>query len=159
MNWALLLNILIFCGILILVNIPAPFLELEFESDNKPRLWYQPQGFVIPIIWFILFALLGIARHSLLQNGLPHLQGWLFSLAVLCATYAYYTLGLAKLTDLSALWYGLFGNVAVILFAGFVTFKLYPASNIAALLTLPVVIWTSFATLIVLGEMRIEKLL
>lgn len=159
MNWALISSILLFYGILILVNVPAPFLGLEFESENKPRLWYQPPGFVIPVVWFILFTLLGIARHILLQNGMSHLQGWLFALAVLCATYAYYTLGLAKLTDISTLWYGLFGNVAVILFAGFIAFKLYPASNTAALLTLSVVIWTSFATLIVLGEMRMEKLL
>ena len=159
MNWALIGSILIFYAILIGVNLPAPFLGLEFEEGDKPKLWYQPPGYVIPIVWFVLFTLLGTARQHLLALGQPELQYWLFALALLCATYAYYTLGLAKWTGISALWYGLYGNLAVILFAVFVAAKLYPVSATAALLTLPVALWTTFATLIVVGEMRLEKLI
>ncbi|MCB0518090.1 MAG: hypothetical protein H6577_15680 [Lewinellaceae bacterium] len=68
------------------------------------------------------------------------MQGWLFALAVLCATYAYYTLGFAKLTGISALWYGLFGNIAVILLSSLVVFKLYQEAKTSALLTLPVIL-------------------
>ena len=159
MIWTILLSILIFYGILVVVNIPAPFLGLEFETGNTPRLWYQPPGFVIPIVWFVLFTLLGVARYKLLQTGEAQLQWWLFALAVLCAAYAYYTLGLAKLTDISALWYGLIGNIAVIVFAAVVVFRLLPASPTAAWLTVPVIGWTLFASLIVVGEMRLERLI
>ncbi|GAB2791685.1 hypothetical protein GCM10027275_40670 [Rhabdobacter roseus] len=159
MYWSLLLSILLFFGILIVVNIPAPFLGLNFESDAKPRLWFQPPGFVIPIVWFVLFTLLGIARYNLLQAQQNGYQGWLLGLAVLCATYAYYTLGLAKWMGISALWYGLIGNLIVIAFAALVVYKLYPVSKVASFLTLPVILWTAFASLIVVGEMKLEKLI
>lgn len=156
---ALIGSILIFYGILVVVNIPAPFIGLEFESDNVPRLWYQPPGYVIPIVWFVLFALLGTARYNLVESGEADFQWWLFSLALLCAAYAYYTLGFARLTHISALWFGLIGNIVVILFAAIVVYKLLPVSKAAAFLTIPVMVWTTFATLIVIGEMKLEKLI
>lgn len=60
--WQLAGNIALMFGIRIAVNIPAAFLGLEFELGTKPRLWFQPPGFVIPVVWFILLTLLGIAR-------------------------------------------------------------------------------------------------
>jgi tryptophan-rich sensory protein len=59
---------------------------------------------------------------------------------VLCATYACYTLGLAKVTGISALWYGLAGNAAVIIAAILVAYKVYPVSQTAAFLFIPVAI-------------------
>ena len=106
MVWSLFFSILSFYGILIVVNIPAPFLGLNFENGEAPKLWYAPPGFVIPIVWFVLFTLLGIGRYYLIQTSTNH-QWWLYGLALLCATYAYYTLGLAKITHVSALlWFG-----------------------------------------------------
>jgi tryptophan-rich sensory protein len=141
------------------VNIPAPFIGLEFETGEKPKLWYAPPGYVIPIVWFILFTLLGFARDLLIRTEHKNYQWWLYALAFLCATYAYYTLGLAKLTGLSALWFGLAGNVLVILLASYVAYKLFPVNHAAAWLTLPVIIWTIFANIIVVGELRLEKLI
>lgn len=156
---SLITSILIFYGILIVVNIPAPFIGLEFEQGATPRLWYAPPGFVIPIVWFVLFTLLGIARYQLIQQGSGEYQRWLFGLAILCAAYAYYTLGLAKLTHISALWYGLVGNLLVILVAAWVVYILFPVRPSAAWLTVPVIIWTTYASLIVLGELKLAKLL
>lgn len=155
----LLVSILIFYGILIVVNLPAPFIGLQFDSGETPKLSYAPPGFVIPVVWFVLFTLLGISRYNLVQTAQTNYQWWLFGLAFLCATYAYYTLGLAKLTSVSALWFGLIGNIAVILFAMFTIYKLGPVSKISAYLVLPVIVWTAFASLIVVGEMKLEKLL
>jgi tryptophan-rich sensory protein len=156
MNASFVYSLLLFYGILVVVNIPAPFLGLEFKSDRTQRLWYQPPGFVIPIVWFVLFTLLALSRNILLQSGKTNLQGWLFALAALCALY--YTLGLAKLTGISALWFGLAGNLAVIIFAAVVFFKLLPFSTPAAWLAFPVIVWTLYATLLVIGEMKLEKL-
>jgi len=158
MTLQLIFSILIFYAILIGVNIPAPFIGLEFESSSKPKLWYAPPGFLIPIVWFVLFTLLGIARYKLVINGQAGAQWWLFALALLCASYAYYTLGLSKLTHISALWFGLWGNIVVILFAVLVVAMLYPINPTAAHLTIPVIIWTLYANLIVLGEMKMQKL-
>jgi tryptophan-rich sensory protein len=121
MAWTIFKSILLVYSILILVNIPASLIRWEFENEPSRRLWYQPPGVVIPIVWFVLFNLLGFARYTLLQASHASLQGWLFGLAFLCATYAYYTLGLVKLTQVSALWLALFGNIAVIVFAAFTT--------------------------------------
>lgn len=159
MIWPLVISILTFYGILIAVNIPAPFIGLEFDSGETPKLWFAPPGYVIPIVWFVLFTLLGIARYKLMQSGYPDLQWWLYGLAFLCATYAYYTLGLAKLTHISALWLGLIGNIIVILFTAVVVYKLSTINKTTALLTLPVIIWTVYASFIVVGEMKLEKLI
>ena len=159
MAWSYISSILIFYGILILTNVPAPFIGLEFDSGEQPKLWYAPPGIVIPIVWFLLFAMLGIGRQELLKVNEASYQWFLYGLAILCAAYAYYTLGLAKLTHISALWYGLIGNILVILFAAFVVYKLLPISKAAAYLTVPVIIWTTFASLIVIGEMRLAKLI
>lgn len=159
MTWTLILSILTFYGILVAVNIPAPFIGLDFDSGETPKLWYTPPGFVIPIVWFVLFTLLGIGRYNLLQTEFINYQWWLYGLAFLCATYAYYTLGLAKVTNISALWFGLIGNIVVILFAAFVVYKLVSINKTAALLTIPVIVWTAFASLIVIGEMKLEKLI
>lgn len=158
MNW-LITSIFLFYGILILVNVPAAWLGLEFESNTQPKLWFQPPGFVIPLVWFLLFTLMGIARFYLTKSNQPSLQWSLFMLAILCASYAYYTLGLAKWTGISALWFGLLGNMVVILFAAVVVVQLYEFSKTAAYLVVPVILWTSYATLIVIGEMRLEKLI
>ena len=77
----------------------------------------------------------------------------------MCATYAYYTLGLAKITHVSALWFGLIGNLVVIIFAILVVYKLFPINKVSALLTIPVILWTMFASIIVIGEMKLEKLI
>lgn len=155
----LILSILLFYAILIVVNIPAPLLGLEFESGNNPRLWYQPPGFVISIAWFVLFTLLGIARYLLVESGQGQLTGWLIALAVLCASYAYYTLGLARLTGIPGLWFGLIGNILVIVFAVIVAYRLLHALPAAGWLVVPVVVWTAYASLIVIGEMRQAGLL
>ncbi len=158
MNSLLLLSILSFYGILIVVNLPAPLLGLNFESGKKPGLWYAPPGFVIPIIWFVLFTLLGVGRYYLLNSGLGNYQWWLYTLALLCATYAYYTLGLARLTGVSALWFGLMGNIVVIVFACVVVGRLLPIDRATAFLVVPVIVWTIFASVIVIGELKMEKL-
>lgn len=160
MNMQLILNVLLMYAILIGVNLPAPFLGLSFrETEPRRRLWFEPPGFVIPLAWFILFTLLGIARHLLLTAGGEPSGGWLIIvLAVLCACYAYYTLGLARLTGVSALWFGLGGNLAVIILALVVALLLRPISATVSLLVLPVAVWTGYATAIVLGEMRAQRL-
>ncbi|CAN5350563.1 hypothetical protein BH23BAC1_BH23BAC1_08690 [soil metagenome] len=152
MPWNIIFSIIVFYVILILVNIPAPFLGLEFDSGENQKLWYAPPGFIIPIAWFVLFTLLGVARYNLVSLGQQDSQWWLFALAFLCATYAYYTLGLAKITHISALWFGLFGNMVVIFFAALIVWKLYYISKTGSYLTLPVILWTSYANLIVIGE-------
>ncbi|HQU83371.1 MAG TPA: tryptophan-rich sensory protein [Pyrinomonadaceae bacterium] len=155
----ILINILLFYAILIVINIPAPFLGLNFENDSNKTAWYALPDFLIPLVWFVLFTLLGIARYFVVESAEAYYSKLLIGLGILCAAYAYYTLGLESLTGISALWFGLAGNIAVILYTAFVVWSLYRVVPAAAFLTVPVVIWTSFATLIVLAELKDAKLL
>ncbi|MDO8966263.1 MAG: TspO/MBR family protein [Algoriphagus sp.] len=151
-------NILLFYGILFFINVPAYFLGLRFEgNEHKRRLWFEPPGFVIPIVWVFLFLLLAILRYKLVQIEADYLAKMTIGLAVVCASYAYYTLGLEKLTGISALKFGLIGNVVVILVALWVGVTVAELSSNLSYLVFPIVAWTFFATMIILGQLRLAK--
>lgn len=155
---SLVLNILLFYGILVLTNVPAYFLGLKFEGNEpKKRLWFEPPGIVIPIVWLFLFLLLAILRYKLVQIQANYLANITIVLAVVCASYAYYTLGLEKLTGISALKFGLAGNVLVILAALWVGVMVSELSSNLSYFVFPIVAWTFFATMIILGQLRFEK--
>ena len=159
MSGALLANLGLLYAILVGVNIPAPFLGLDF-GDSERRLAYEPPVYVIPLAWFVLFGLLGVARYEVTRLDPRAVTRWLIvALAVLCATYAYYTLGLAKLTGVSALWCGLGGNLLVIAAALAVACAAGRDSAAAGVLVLPVAVWTAYATAIVIGQMRTNGLI
>lgn len=152
-------NILLFYGILFLTNVPAYFLGLKFEG-NAPikRLWFEPPGFVIPIVWVFLFLLLAILRYKLVSIEQDDLAKMTIVLAVVCASYAYYTLGLEKLTGISALKFGLIGNILVIVVALWVGVTVSELSSNLSYLVFPIVAWTFFATMIILGQLRLARI-
>lgn len=153
-----LLNLVLFYGILFLTNVPAYFLGLKFEgNEEKKRLWFEPPGFVIPIVWVVLFFLLALLRFKLEQIQAEDLSNMTLVLAFICASYAYYTLGLEKLTGISALKFGLAGNVLVILAALWVGRMVSDLSANLSYLVFPIVVWTFFATMIILGQLRMNK--
>ncbi|MFN3760497.1 MAG: tryptophan-rich sensory protein [Algoriphagus aquaeductus] len=154
----LLVNLLLFYAILFLINVPAYFLGLRFEGNEKrKRLWFEPPGFVIPLVWVFLFFLLAILRYNLMLIQESNLASMTILLALICSSYAYYTLGLEKLTGISALKFGLFGNILVILAALWVGRKVSDLSAGLSYLVFPIVVWTFFATMIILGQLRLSK--
>jgi len=161
MNRDLAMNLALLFGILVVVNLPAPWLGLSFSDGEKAaRLWYEPPGWIIPLVWWVLFTLMAVARYELGKVGTGQSgRKLIVGLAVLCASYAYYTLGLTRLTGISSLWFGLFGNLLVIACALFITFSVAAVSVVAARLILPIVIWTAYATAIVVGQLRAQRLL
>ena len=153
-----LINLLIFYSILFLTNVPAYFLGLKFQGNEKPkRLWFEPPAFVIPAVWVILFFLLAVLRFKLVQIQADELAGMTLILAFICASYAYYNLGLEKLTGISALKLGLAGNVLVILTALWVGGMVSELSANLSYLVFPIVVWTFFATMIILGQLRLSN--
>lgn len=107
-NWSLLFSVLLMDGIIILINIPASLLGLTFDNEpNTQQLWFEPPGYVVPIIWFVLFTLMGLSRYVVVrQSDASVAGGIIIGFAVLCASYAFYTLGLSKITGISPLWFG-----------------------------------------------------
>ncbi len=121
------------------------FLGLKFEGNApKKRLWFEPPGYVIPVVWVFLFLLLAILRYKLVSIEADELAKMTIVLAVVCASYAYYTLGLEKLTGISALKFGLFGNILVILVALWVGVTVSELSSNLSYLIFPIVAWTFF---------------
>ncbi len=156
MNWMLFFSIILFYFILVLVNIPASFIGIELYPDDKPRLWYQPRGIVISAIWFVLFTFLGIARYQLIITENEDAVRWLIFLAIVSAGYVYYTVGLARVTALSEAGLGLLGNVLLMVLTSLVIYKLLLVSLKAALLVLPLLGWTAYASLINIGELTLR---
>lgn len=158
MNSSLLFNIGLLWGMLFLTNIPAYFLGLKFEGNvPKKRLWFEPPGFVIPIVWVFLFLMLAYLRYKLVIGNEHDLAMMILILAFICASYPYYTLGLEKFTRISALKFGLGGNILVILTALWVGIEISNFSANLSYFIYPIVIWTFFANMIILGQLRILK--
>lgn len=151
-------NISLFLGILFLVNIPAPFLGLKFKGNSvRKRLWFEPAGSVIPVVWIGLFLILGFLRYQLVLLGASNLADMLILFALICSTYAYYTIGLEKLTGISALKFGLFGNALIIISAIKIGVDVAELSKSLSYLIYPIVVWTFFASRIQLGQLRIKE--
>lgn len=143
---------------LILTNIPGFFFGLKFEGNApKKRLWFEPPGFVIPIVWVLLFLMLAFLRHKLVLGNEQDLAMMILVLAFICASYPYYTLGLEKVTGISALKFGLAGNILVILTALFVGIEISDFSANLSYFIYPIVVWTFFASMIILGQLRLLK--
>lgn len=158
MNSSLLFNIGLLWGILILTNIPAFFFGLKFEGNApKKRLWFEPPGFVIPIVWVFLFLMLAFLRYKLVLGNEHDLALMILVLAFICASYPYYTLGLEKLTGISALRFGLAGNILVIITALFVGIEISEFSPNLSYLIYPIVMWTFFVSMIILGQLKLLK--
>ena len=140
------------------VNLPAPWLGLRFE-DKPANVLFAPPGYVVVAAWLMLFPAMGVSRWLLVRSPAPGAeQRWVVGLAIVCATYAYYTLGIARLTGVSPAVYGLVGNICVIAFAALLAARVWALSHLAALLISGVAVWTAFASIsvvqLVVKELR-----
>ncbi len=155
---SLVFSLLIFYALMAIISGSANLVGLRF-GNGAQRLSYAPPGYVIGLVWFVLFTLMGLARYYVVQSEKPARQWWLICLGVLCASYIYYTAGLAKLTGIEENWFALAGCIGPGLYTALVCFKLYPVSRRAFWLVLPTLLWCGYATLIVLGQLRLKGLL
>lgn len=148
-TWGLVGNMLGFLLLLVVINVPAGWLGIEFSSEPVGQVWLQPPGWLVVAAWLVLFPALGAARWLVMSSSLPSKAAvsWMIvGLGVLCAAYAYYTLGLERLTGVSSAVYGLIGNLLVIAVALAVAWAVARHSTLAAWLVAAVSVWTAFAT-------------
>ncbi len=151
-------NLIFFEAFLVLFNVPAVLMGLRFKGNSaSQRLWFEPAGYLIPIVWIILFGLLAYLHTHLQQASLVNIYGLNFALALICAGYPYYTLGLEKLTGISAVKLGIGGNCLIILLAIVLGNQLATLEESLSYLTLPIVIWTLYTSLVLIGRLRLEK--
>lgn len=124
------------------------FLSGWDEGYAVPEPWFAPPGWVIGVVWIFLFMAMGAARWLVLDYDAPRPSTLVTILILFCAAYPLYTLGLQ-------LWPGLFGNIATICIAFAVGNRIRRNSKLAAALISLVIFWVTFATLIVLAELRL----
>lgn len=155
MGMNLLAQFALVMGIVVGVNIPASLVGIDFADEGPSSVPWSPPGWVIQAAWTLLFALLAIARARLLQVGASDQAKATLCLIVLCATYAWTTLGLARLTGWSPLVLGLIVNLLVILGSALLARAASDTDTIAAGFIWPVTAWTVFATLLIAAELRL----
>jgi tryptophan-rich sensory protein len=111
---------------------------------------FAPPGWVIGVVWTFLFAGLGVARWLVgnADDGRVPSSQWVFLFLLFCLAYPVYTSTLRSLTA------GLAGNVATILAALWVAYRIRRASRVASSLVLAVAAWVSFATILVIEQLR-----
>ncbi len=113
-----------------------------YAALKKPPL--APPGFLFPIIWAVLFVLIGIASYLILRRGLEkdYVQDALkyYAISLLLAfiwPLVFFRLGM------------LFGSFWVLLllwlFTGILAAKFYRISHSAGILILPYWLWITFA--------------
>ena len=146
-------KLLISCGISLGVGGLSALISMmnreAFEAAQKPPL--TPPGWLFPIVWTILYLLMGISAYLIYQSkvDVPETK-----------TAALIVYGLQLIVNF--FWSIIFFNLEAYLFAFvwillllfliLVMIKLfYPINKLAALLQIPYLIWVIFATYLTFG--------
>ena len=111
---------------------------------------FEPPGWVIGLVWTLLFAGLGLSRWLVIEDceGRTRSTDWVFFLLLFCAAYPLYTLGLRSLL------LGLIGNAATCVLACWVANRVRRRSATATLLISSVAAWVTFASLLIVEQLR-----
>lgn len=116
-------------------------LEFDTGSDGDGPI-SSILGPLLPFIWIVWFVGMGGALHVITRhyNEAPR-EFWLIVLMLAaCAAYPLYTAGF------ESLWIGLAANLIIAFLDGYIVFRLWSQSRIAALLILPIIPWLLFAS-------------
>ncbi len=109
---------------------------------------FLPPGWVIGIIWLILFGLMGAARWQLQQAATApakNLNRLMLGFIWLCLTYPLYTLGLSNALI------GEVANILLLLLGIYLFIRLRMVAPRAAWLFLPVNLWLAYAAFALLA--------
>ncbi len=125
-----------------------------FRALNKPPL--SPPGWVFPVVWPILYILMGLASYFVLTSDAPKKQ--------ITSAINFYFLQLA----FNFFWSILFFNFGLYLFSFIwlialwiliiiTTIKFYSVSHTAGYLMLPYLLWVTFAAYLNLAIYLLNK--
>ena len=116
------------------------------DRRDGPASVLNPPGWVVGAVWTALFALLAVARWRLGGPSAAAARGWVTGLVLFCLAYPFYTLAPNSMTD------GFGGNLATFGLAGYVAWRAWPESRVAAACVLPVIPWVVFATVTIMAD-------
>lgn len=147
---SLLLNVSIAVGLCFIINAVIFGSGWDKSDPVDDSIWFAPPGYFVGTVWVILFALIGAARYLLNASGeaANGTKNLLVILLLFCLAYPIYTIGF------NSELLGLAGNLATIALTIFAMTKTSKFSKTATLLLAPIVLWVSFATLIIAAELK-----
>lgn len=140
-NWkALLISLAISLGTGGVAALLTSDAMQRFEELNKPPL--SPPGWLFPVVWTVLFILMGISAYLVYKSYDPRKRGALAVYGVQLALNFIWTI---LFFGFSA-YYAAF--VCLMLLIGSIAWMIaafYPVNKAAALLQLPYLVWVLFA--------------
>lgn len=139
-------------GLAVLGNLALQLLDIDQGGAAELRdPAFAPPGWVIGAVWVVLFALLGLARWAAVaRDGAgPRAELALWALIALCLLYPYYT-------NSFSVWPAFLGAMVACVAAAAVALGLRRRSRRAALLLLPLIGWTAFASLLTATKIAIN---
>lgn len=145
----IIINILAF-----LVNLAIPYVcaflgnflgnfASSFEEIAKPQ--FTPPGIVFPIVWFILFTLMGISSYLIYKSNSKDKKSALIIYGIQLVLNALWSLFFFNLN-----WY-LFSFIWILLMIFFVAlmiYKFYKINKLASYIQIPYLLWLIFASVL-----------
>ena len=108
------------------------------DKKNIPRNQYLPPGYVIAIVWILILGLLGFAHYL---TYFSYASVVILLAIIYCLAYPFLTSGL-QMTNSA------FYNFMAFLMATLVAVSAYSKKQMAAVYTLPFVIWTLYVNIV-----------
>lgn len=139
----LIANIAWAVGVAVITNVIV-FANGWNTGPNEARPSLAPPGYVIGIIWTVLFACMGAARFLVRSTRLAH---WIVGLIAFCLAYPFYTSGLESNAIAMA------GNLATIALAAWIALRARSISPRASALIGAVAAWVCYASAITLQSL------
>ena len=118
----------------------------QFEQIAKPPL--SPPGFLFPIVWTILYTLMGIASYIVYRSKSPYkLYALIFYVAQLAVNFIWSPV----FFNLTAYLLAFFCILVLLALVIITTVMFYRIDKTAGILMIPYCIWVAFATYLNFG--------
>ncbi len=117
-------------------------IEGVYTSMQQPS--FAPPAIVFPIVWSILYTLMGISLYLVVKDGLdkPGVRDAIFYFAVSLVLNFFWTPIFFKW---GLILFGLVWLVAMIFFAIITAYKFYNINKLAGIMWIPYILWLLFA--------------
>jgi AraC family transcriptional regulator len=134
-----------------IANLSESHFSRSFKLDPTVVPQLTPPGYAFGIIWTLLFICMGTARWLLGKSGdllgAQH-QQLMVILIIFCLIQPFYSTAIGSRLG------GLIGTVGAVFIAAVTVLNIRQSSEVAAWLVLPVVIWTMYASLLLIAVIR-----
>lgn len=125
-----------------------------FQSLEKPPL--TPPGWVFPVVWTVLFLLMGLASYVVIRSGRPRSMVWR-ALAVYGLQLFFNFVWMLLFFNLGAYLPAFFWLIALWLFIWMNFLLFYRISRMAGWLLVPYLLWVLFAGYLNLGVYLLNR--